>query len=214
MEHQGFRPIVSPDVPVPVRRALTGAGVWHSLASAPRSGPREWHPAKAIGVVLSVAIGAGGVLGGLLALMIWATSADTRDPAPAAALWGLGLGPAVLAALVSIPALWLMIRNWRTERLALRWWGYGIPAARQAAAAFDAELAHLRSIVGTADEIVQVLDDLALAERLGSGAPTAQQLREQFTSAPTDLAAMAAAAREAAALVRQALDPNRLYPAD
>src|SRR5436305_10112255 len=99
MEHQGFRPIVSPDVPVRVRRALTGAGVWHSLASDPRSGPREWHPAKAIGVVLSVAIGAGGVLGGLLALMIWATSAHTRDPAPAAARAVRGVGSSVMCAM-------------------------------------------------------------------------------------------------------------------
>jgi hypothetical protein len=48
----------------------------------------------------------------------------------------------------------------------------------------------------------------------GSGAAAASQRHRQFAAAvPTDLPAMAEAAREAARLVHDAIDRQRLYPA-
>jgi MFS family permease len=81
-------------------------------------------------------------------------------------------------------------------------------------AAFDAQLEHLAAMSATADRIGTLLGDLALAERLDAGAPSAAQLRGRLTSVPAlDVEAMAAAATEAAHVVAHALDPRHLYPA-
>jgi hypothetical protein len=81
-------------------------------------------------------------------------------------------------------------------------------------AAFDAQLRHLAAMVAAADTIATRLTDLALAERLDAGLPSAAQVRQQLTvHAAVDLEGMAAAADEAVRIVGEALDPRRLYPA-
>src|SRR5262249_57893282 len=107
----------------------TGARAWRSLASAARSGGREWPRVKATGIILGVVLGSGTALGGPGALLVWAISPGTPDPAPASVLWGITAGPAVLGVLVSIPVHWLVIRNLYTERVGISGRGDRSPAA-------------------------------------------------------------------------------------
>jgi hypothetical protein len=80
--------------------------------------------------------------------------------------------------------------------------------------AFDVQLRHLAAMVRAADTIAVRLADLALAERLDAGMPSAAQLRDRLTGhAAVDPEGMAAAAVEAVRVVAEALDPRRLYPA-